>query len=196
MGALPNPDRYTETAYLALERNSDIRHEFFDGAVIAMSGGSETHTDIVSSLHVLLYQALRARNCKVYPFEMAVKSAVTNNYSYPDLTVVCGERQFADVTGIAVLLNPLIIVEVLSPSTEAFDRGKKFHHYQTIPSLQNYMLVAQEHPQVEVFARGSGTTWVLTQAHGLEEAIILPALDVTLPLAVIYEQITFKDDTP
>lgn len=191
MFALPQDDHLTEAEYLALERESDIRHEYIDGCALAMTGASEAHIDIVSSLHFLLYGALRKRPCKVYQLDMRVKVAQT--YTYPDITVICGERHFMPDEPVATLLNPTLLIEVLSPSTEATDRGKKFHAYQKIASLQDYVLVSQNAPRIECFSRGQDDAWILTTAAGLDASVTLPAIDITLALREVYEQVDFAE---
>ncbi len=191
MSAMPQPQPTAEAEYLALDAASDIRHEFIDGEVLAMVGASEPHSAIASSLNFLLYGGLRGEPCRVYMADMRVKVAAAGDYLYPDLVVVCGEAQFQQDEGSATLLNPTLILEVLSPSTEARDRGKKFHSYQTLPSLQDYVLVAQAAPRIECFSRGGAGTWVLSQADGLQAEMALPSVRVMLRLAEVYEQVDF-----
>ncbi len=190
--ALPRENRLTEAEYLALEGASDTRHEFVDGQVFAMSGASERHLDISVSLSALLYNALQKHPCKVYQGDLRVLVSASRSYFYPDLTIVCGERIFAEGTLAATLLNPQIIIEILSPSTELYDRTAKFTHYQQIKTLQDYVLVSQQAPRIECFSRGAGGTWILTQADGLSAMLKLPSIDITLALKDIYEQISFE----
>lgn len=191
MSAMPKPEPTTEAEYLALEIASEHRHEFIDGEIRAMVGASEPHSAIASSLSFLLYSGLRDKPCRVYQGDMRVRISAAGNYVYPDLVVVCGEAQFQEDEGSATLLNPTLIVEVLSPSTEAVDRGSKFHNYQMLPSVQDYVLVAQATPRLECFSRGASGTWVLTPAEGLDAAMTLPSVGLTLALAEVYEQVEF-----
>ena len=189
---MPEPlyTNVTEEDYLALDRESDVRLEYFNGNVYAMVGASEAHIDIVTTLTALLYGALRGR-CKTYNADMRVNMNPEGKYAYPDLTVVCGTPEFRDDTSAATLLNPTVIIEVLSESTELYDLKVKFHSYQQIASLQGYVLIAQDEPRIEVYARHTEDAWLLTQAKSLQDSIKLPAIDLTLQLSEVYAQVTF-----
>lgn len=189
--------RYTVDQYLALERQSDIKHEYFDGEIFAMAGGSRPHSLVGANCIRELGNALKGRSCEVHTSDMQV-FCPTGLRTYPDASVVCGEAELeagADVT----LLNPLVIVEVLSKTTEAYDRGRKFEHYKTIESLQEYVLIAQDRPQVDHFARqatGSPNPtgqWLLTTFTELDAALELPALECQIPLAEIYLGAKFEE---
>jgi len=187
----PQPTTITEAEYLALDAENDIKHEFVDGVVYAMVGASAAHNDLTVTLSAILYTALKGEPCKVAQGDMRVKAGNASDYFYPDLTIVCGERDFVPDATIATLTNPIVIIEVLSPSTELYDRTLKFQRYQMIDALQDYVLVAQDKARVECFSRGDDETWVLSQADGLAASIRLPSVDLTLKLAEIYEQIEF-----
>ena len=193
MSALPQM-QMTESEYLALERSSEIKHEFIAGELYAMSGASETHNLIASSTNAMLYNQLRGRPCKIYHSDMKVRTPATRSYTYPDITVVCGEAQIADDQR-DILLNPTVIIEILSPTTERYDRGKKFQHYREIPSLQEYVLIAQDSPRVERFVRQEGGFWQFSDTHGLEASLALDSIACTQHLAEIYEQVSF-DESP
>ncbi len=193
MWALPLDNRISEQDYLALERDADVKHEYVDGHIYAMVGASENHIALTGTLHFLLYAKLRDRPCSVYVSDLRVQVSETHNYLYPDVAVVCGERQFVKDETIATLQNPTTIIEVLSPSTEAYDRGKKFHEYQHINSLQDYVLVSQTEPRIERFSRSNDNTWLLTTADGLNATLALSSLDVSLALSEVYEQVMFSD---
>ncbi|MGQ9889013.1 MAG: Uma2 family endonuclease [Aggregatilineales bacterium] len=187
--------RMTEAEYLAFERASEFRHEYFAGAVFAMTGASEAHNLIAANVLVSLRNQLRGRSCRVYIADMRVKVAATGLYTYPDLSVVCGEARFAD-NKLDTLLNPAVIIEVLSPSTEAYDRGRKFQHYRQIETLREYLLIAQDSPRIERYLRRDDGAWLLTDAHGLDAALHLPAIGCALALAEVYEQVTFSPASP
>lgn len=191
MSALPMIDKpMSEADYLASERESEVKHEFIDGRVYAMSGASEAHNLIAGSIYVSLYTQLRGRPCKIYPSDMKVRTPSTRSYTYPDISVVCGDAQFdGDLRDI--LLNPSVVIEVLSPNTERFDRGRKFQRYRELESLQEYVLVAQDSPHVERFARQDNGLWQLSEAHGLQASLPLTSIDCVLRLAEVYEQISF-----
>ncbi len=180
----------TEAEYRAFERASEFKHEYLDGEIVAMTGVSRNHNLITSAVIALLYNQLRGRPCEIYPSDMKVYAPATHSYTYPDITVVCGEAQFDDDHR-DILLNPTVVIEVLSPSTEAFDRSQKFQNYWQIPSLQAYILIAQDQPRIERFTRQGVNEWLLNVAVGVDQTLALPAIDCTLVLADVYEQVDF-----
>jgi Uma2 family endonuclease len=183
----------TEAEYLEFERASEIKHEFFAGEVLAMTGASEAHNLICVNVITMLKNQLRGQPCKIYPSDMRVKVEATGLYTYPDITVVCGDAQFAD-TELDTLINPLVIIEVLSPSTERYDRGRKFQQYRVLPSLREYVLIAQDHPRIEHYRLQETGTWQLTDAKGLEASLELPSIGCMLALAEVYEQVALSED--
>lgn len=188
--------RMTEAEYLAFERASDIRHEYLDGHVYAMTGASRAHNLISTYTAASLINQLRGRPCEVYASDMRVRVSATGLYTYPDVTVVCGNPQFAD-SALDTLLNPVLVIEVLSPSTESYDRGKKFQHYRQLESLREYVLISQDSPRVERFLRQDDGTWLLTDAAGLDASLELASVACTLALAEVYEKVTFEaEDAP
>ncbi|HEU4323649.1 MAG TPA: Uma2 family endonuclease [Roseiflexaceae bacterium] len=185
------PHRYvTNEEYLALERSGTEKHEYLAGSVYAMAGASARHNRIAGSAYASLYAQLRQRNCTVYPSDMRVKAVQTGMYAYPDITIVCGNEQFEDDTQDS-LLNPVIIIEVLSPSTEKVDRGRKFQSYRTMLSLREYILISQDDCRIERFARQSDNTWVYSEAAGHDDVIELSTIQCVLRLADVYEKVTF-----
>jgi Uma2 family endonuclease len=178
--------RLSVEEYLALERQSEVKHEYLDGEVFAMTGASLRHNAIVRNLAGIFYNQLRSRPCKVYLADLRLRVTATGLYTYPDLVVVCGEPRLADAH-LDTLLNPALIVEVLSPSTEATDRGRKFAHYRTIESLAEVVLVSQERVQVERFSRQPEGGWLLFETSRLEDRLPLPSIACELPLADVYE---------
>jgi Uma2 family endonuclease len=171
--------RYTVEEYLALERASEERYEFLDGQVYLMAGESPAHGTICTNISGQLYNQLRGKPCQVFSKDMKVRSGPQPQspdesrglYTYPDLVVVCGEPQFHDEY-CDVLLNPTIIIEVLSPATEAFDRGEKWSRYQTwLPSLTHYLLVSQSKPQLEQYLRQPNGGWFYSLVKGLEGSL-------------------------
>jgi Uma2 family endonuclease len=181
----------TADEYLAFERESEFKHEFIGGEIYAMTGASRHHNLIAGATYVALYTQLRKKGCEIYPSDMKVHSPVTGSYVYPDITIVCGDAELNDDHE-DILLNPTLIIEVLSPSTEAYDRGEKFRNYWAIPSLAAYVLVAQDRPRLERSTRAGDSEWLLTVAEGLDASLALPSIDCTLALAEVYEQITFE----
>lgn len=190
MPALPQPNTVSEAEYLAFEQASEGRHEFINGQIIAISGASRAHVLIVSMTVHLLMSQLRGKPCEVYANDMRVKVAPSGLYTYPDVAVVCADPQFTD-DPLDTLLNPTVIVEVLSPSTEAYDRGEEFRSYRKISTLQHYLLIAQDRPSIERYTRQPKGEWLLTEVIGINETIALPAINCTLALAEIYERVSF-----
>lgn len=190
--ALPSPaQRLSESEYLSIERKADFKSEFYDGEMFAMSGGTRWHSLISANVGRELGNALKGRGCVVFESNMRVKVETTGLYTYPDVSVACEEQRFSD-DEMDTLLNPMVLVEVLSESTERYDRGEKFRQYQQIKSLREYMLVSQHAPRVELFVRESGATWRLLQAEGLDGKINSPTLGVTLEMREIFANVTFE----
>lgn len=176
--------------YLALERVAEERSEYLDGEMVAMTGGSRNHGLIVGNLVRELGSQLRDRPCEVYPTDLRVQVAQTGLYTYPDVTVVCGEPRFEDEQ-LDTLLNPTVILEVLSPTTESYDRGRKFEHYRTLGSLVEYLLVSQSQPRIERFLRQGEGAWLFSDAAGLEAVLALPSIGCELALAEVYAKVRF-----
>lgn len=182
---------FTLEEYLSLERSSEVRHEYLDGFVYAMAGESVEHSTICFNLAVVVGLQLRDKPCRGFSPNMKVRTDARGLFAYPDLMVVCGEPSFHDERH-DVLTNPTVIFEVLSPSTEAYDRGEKFLRYSTeIATLQDYVLVAQDRPRVEHFSRQADGTWLRSEVSGLTGVLHLPAIDCRIALQDIYERIAF-----
>ena len=192
MSALPDPKgKMTEAEYLAFERESAFKHEFVDGEVYMMTGASARHNRITFSINSVLGPQIRGKGCSGYSPDMRVRTPQTGTYAYPDVTIVCGDEQLAEDDKM-VLLNPTVIFEVLSPSTESYDRSKKFEYYREIASLQEYILVSQDRAYIERFVRQDGESWVYITFNGLDATLELVSIDCRLPLAEIYEQVDFE----
>jgi len=175
--------------YLAHEEVAEAKSEFFDGEAFAMTGASRSHARIQMNLARLLGTAVRGGSCEAFGSDLRVKVRESGLYTYPDLSVVCGEVDFEDDRG-DTLANPVVLVEVLSPSTEAYDRGLEFEHYARIPTLRHYVLVAHDRPHIDLLTRGDAG-WILRAADGLEASLSLAAISVELPLVEIYERVEF-----
>jgi len=191
----PAQPRLTPEQYLDAERSAELRHEYYNGHIYAMSGGSYQHAQIIGGLVRELGNALKKRPCSVVPSDLRLRVSPDGLYTYPDVVVICGDPRFADDRR-DTLLNPALIVEVLSPSTEAYDRGFKSAQYRTVESLEEYALVSQAEPRVEVFHRQPGGHWMLSEAVGLEAVCHFESLDCAIPLAEIYARVTFSPDDP
>lgn len=181
----------TELEYLDQERRAENRSEFYRGQIYAMAGASRAHNLITVNLTRELSQRLKGRPCEVYSSDMKVKVKPSGLYTYPDVTVVCGEPRFDDAQN-DILLNPKIIIEVLSPSTEAYDRGDKFEHYRRLASLNDYILVAQHRYRIEHFSRQADGRWLLVEVNDLQAELALDSIGCALPLAEIYERVVFE----
>jgi Uma2 family endonuclease len=179
----------TEEEYLVIERQAEFRSEFHEGEMFAMAGASRQHNRIVTNIVTALDNQLRKRPCNVYSSDMRVKIVSTGLFTYPDLVVTCGEEMFADHEQ-DILLNPLVIFEVLSDSTEAYDRGKKFEQYQSIDSLSTYVLVAQDAQRVERYVRQEdGRTWLYTEAREADAVVRIEAILCDLKLEDVYAKV-------
>jgi len=186
--------RYSPEEYLALERRAATKSEFFAGEIFAMTGASRNHNLIVANLVRELTLQLKGRPCETYPSDMRVKVNATGLYTYPDLAVVCGPPQFDDEQK-DTLLNPTLIIEVLSISTEGYDRGKKFAHYRKIESLAEYLLVSQDKFHVDRYVRQPDNQWLLAEWDGLQSRIPFTSIDCSVDMAEIYDKVDLTADT-
>jgi len=184
--------KVTEEQYLAIDRAAEFRSEFLDGEIIAMSGGSPRHSKLQINLALEVETALRGTPCQAFSSDLRVRVS-PRMYTYPDLTVVCGEPLVADDRQ-DILLNPKVIFEVLSPSTEYYDRGVKFRRYREIKSLTDYILVDQDQARIEQFTRGEAHTWTFRDYQDASEILLIESIGVSLPIARIYERIEFPSE--
>ena len=180
----------TPEEYLTWERKSDTKHEYLGGEIIAMSGASRAHSLIVTNISGELYIQLKGSTCEVHTNDMRVRTHPEISYFYPDIVVVCGEPHFEDNI-FDTLLNPVVLVEVLSPSTERYDRGEKFDYYQQLTSLREYVLVSQDEVRVELHHR-QGTVWQPNEFRSLNDMLVLTSIECELPLADIYRRVNFR----
>ena len=191
MALTKSVERLSEADYLEIERAAEFKSEFYDGEMFAMSGGTRRHSLIGLNFAAELRSLLKKHGCIVYDSDLRIKIEQTGLYTYPDVSVACGEERFADQET-DTLLNPVLLVEVLSDSTEAYDRGKKFEHYRLIPSLREYLLISQREPRIDQFIRQPSGDWLLHEAVGLDSTIHLPSIDVTLPLVEVFAKVVFS----
>lgn len=180
-------------AYLEEERSSELRHEYDNGEVREMPGGTREHSGIGRNILAHLYFQLAESPCEVYNSDLRVLITKTGLYTYPDISVVCGAAHFEDAQQDS-LLNPSVLFEVLSKSTERYDRGKKFQHYQMLPSLSDYLLVAQDAYRVEHFMRQTDG-WLMRAHEGLEASVSIASINCTLALSDIYKKIMLESET-
>ena len=184
--------RYTAEQYLSIERAAQFRSEFFHGEMFAMVGASRKHNLITVNVASELHRQFKDRKCEVYQSDMRVKVNATGLYTYPDLVATCDEPRFED-DHVDTLLNPKVIVEVLSPSTELWDRGKKFKHYRNIPSLREYVLISQDHVLIERFAINVDGEWALRDYRTHEDILVLDSISCELRLSDVYARIDFSE---
>ncbi len=180
---------YTPEEYLALERLAEFKSEYIEGRIVALAGAPDAHTTISQNIQGELRIRFRGGPCRSWANEMRVQVEDGRRYTYPDVVAVCGEIQFRDRVR-DTIINPVLIVEVLSPSTEAYDRGEKFKHYREIESLRDYVLVAQDRPLVERYTR-HGDFWPSQAVAGLDAELELTSVGCSIPLREIYENVEF-----
>ena len=184
--------RHTPEQYLAIERAAVFRSEFFRGEMFAMVGASRKHNLIAGNIFGELRQQFKDRKCEVYQSDMRVKVNATGLHTYPDVVATCDEPRFED-NQVDTLVNPKVIVEVLSPSTDLWDRGKKFEHYRNIPSLREYVLISHDHVLVERFAINADGQWALSDYRTLDDVLVLNSIFCQINLSDVYARIDFSD---
>ncbi len=186
----PNPisKKMSPEAFLAFERASDQKHEYRDGEIVAMSGARRAHNKISTNVSGLIWQNLKGKDCESYASEMRVWVPKSKLYTYPDIVVVCGTPEFVD-DEFDTLLNPVLIVEILSESTESYDRGEKFKNYRSIASLREYVLISQTSFSIEKYARHGDGFWMLSEASGLDSGITLESIDCRISLSDAYDKV-------
>lgn len=191
MSAVPKK-RLTAEEYLEFERGSEIKHEFYNGRIYAMAGAKRRHNLIALNIGSEIRTHLKGRNCEAYPSDMRIYIPRFGLYTYPDVSVVCGKPEFQDAV-LDTLLNPVLLIEILSDSTESYDRGKKFQHYRSIESLQEYVLVSQNEARIEKYIRQGDGFWVLSEAVGVDSSIMFESIDCPISLAEVYDKIDLEE---
>jgi len=182
--------KITPQEYRAFERQATEKHEFVDGIIYAMSGASKEHNFISSNITGELYLAFKKRPCVVCANDMRVK-VNESDYVYPDVVAVCGDAQFEDNT-FDTLSNPTVIIEILSDSTERYDKGRKAELYRALPTMQDYVLISQTHCYMEHYHRQTATQWLFTIISQMDEKLTLPSVNVTIAVQDIYDKVSFK----
>ncbi|HVG38711.1 MAG TPA: Uma2 family endonuclease [Pyrinomonadaceae bacterium] len=177
--------------YFALEHAGHVRYEYWDGEIVCMSGGSIAYSQIVSNIHYRLRQGVEGGPCRAFTSELPIKTPTLPPYRYPDASVACSELHYENIRGIDVLLNPVLIVEVLSPTSAERDREDKFAAYQAIPSFGEYLLVAPETPHVVHYVRQSEGGWGRSEARSLGASLGLVSINRTLAMSDVYEDVAF-----
>jgi Uma2 family endonuclease len=186
--------RLTIEEYIELDKNSEERFEYFDGEVFNMSGVHPNHALLESRLITSLSIQLAGRGCFVYPSNLRVKVPSMPPYRYPDLSVLYSKPEFEEHSGVLCLLNPVVLIEVLSPSTEAFDRGEKFSHYKSIPSFRDYLLIAQNQKNITHYVKQSERSWLQTE-YSDGEVLQIASLECELDVDALYIGINFESET-
>ena len=194
MSAAPKR-KLTATEYLAIERRADFKSEFFDGEMFAVAGASRFHNFVNENLSTEVGAKLKGSRCRTLSRDQRVWIERTGLYCYPDLIIVCGTPEYADEDPDA-LINPRVIFEVMSESTERYDRTTKLRHYQQLPSVVDYVLVSHDEPVCERFTRLPDGNWTVTSFVGLESTLVLTSVPVELPLADIFDGVDFPDPMP
>jgi len=192
MTALPKKKKYTPAEYLALEEKAQTRSEYWNGEIVAMAGGNINHQQIVSNLIVEITNKVKGR-CRVFPSEMKVWVKKRDKFFYPDLTVICGQPSFYKNRR-DTIDNPRLIIEVLSKSTTSFDRAEKFLSYQTLESLEEYVLVSQEKAIIEQHIKREDGNWIYQATIGVESSVTFPSVETTLTLKGIYDLVEFEEE--
>jgi Uma2 family endonuclease len=178
----------TAEEYLAIDREAQVKSEYFAGRIIAFAGASKEHNLIVANIIAGLHRQLVDRQCNVYPSDMRVRITKTGAYAYPDVVVTCGEEKF-DEGANDTLLNPTVLIEVLSESTAGHDRGEKFENYRRIESLREYLLVSQNPYRADLYIRQNDLQWLMTEIHDREGVVKLNSINCQLTLKEIYTKV-------
>jgi Uma2 family endonuclease len=186
--------KLTEAEYLAIERAAELKSEFYNGEMFAMAGASRQHCEIKENLSVEIGSRLKGGPCRTYSGDLRVKVDRTGLYTYPDLLIVCGKAEFDNVQK-DTLTNPQVIVEILSESTESYDRGKKFLHYRRLPSLREYVLVSQDKKLIERFVRQSDDAWLLTTFDNPDGDFTLSTVPIRVPMADVYHGVELSEES-
>lgn len=189
MSTSPQRSFLTAEEYLAIERRAEFKSEYFNGEMFAMAGASRPHNRIASNIIRTVDTQLLKRGCNIYPSDMRVKIKKIGKYTYPDVVVTCGKELFED-DYVDTLLNPVVIFEIISKSTAAYDRGEKFQHYQFIESLAEYILITQDAVRVEQYVRQSDHTWIYNEYQNIDDVVKLESVNCELPLKELYVNVS------
>jgi Uma2 family endonuclease len=182
----------TPEEYLAIERDSDIKSEYFGGEIFAMAGASREHNKISTNIVRVLGNQLLEKPCSIFASDMKVKMKEIKKYTYPDIVVVCGNEEYDDEYN-DILINPIVIIEILSDSTEAYDRGDKFSHYQFISTFSEYILVSQYIRKIEKFLRQKNDTWIYSKYEKAEDIVSIESIKCNLPVHEVYREVKLSE---
>ena len=193
MAAIPK-ERLTIEEFIEFDKNSEERWEYFDGVVVSMSGGTLAHNQISGNFFAAMRNSALSQGCQVLPADMRIKTPAAPPYRYADLVAVCGKPVIERIQGLDTLVNPSLIIEILSESTEAYNRGKKFVWYRSIDSFKEYLLVAQDRPYVTQYVRQADGSWLRTDIEGLDTELEIVTLSCKLSLRDIYSLVEFPTE--
>ncbi|HEX8887806.1 MAG TPA: Uma2 family endonuclease [Pyrinomonadaceae bacterium] len=193
MSAQTEP-RYTLEEYFELERKSEERFEFWNGEVFCMSGVSPEHAQLEVNFISQLNSRLTGKGCRIFPANIRIKVPSAPPYRYADVSALCGEAKFEEIGGIRAVTNPTLIVEILSGSTEAYDRGEKFTHYQSITSFREYLLIAQHRPHITHLIKQEDGSWIYKEYNDLADIVKLTSMNCELAMSEVYENVSFSSD--
>lgn len=196
MSANPNSTKMTVAEYLEFERDSKIRHEFIDGEIYAMAGASPSHNRIVMNLSVSMFDPVNNKGCEIFGENqrLALEKVKDRDYLYPDISVVCDEPEFTDDNPQA-LKNPILVIEVLSPSSQKFDSDEKFSLYRQIETFREYVLVWQDKAKIARYYLNDDDIWEFSDATGQDSSILFKSIDCTLSLTDVYRRVTFDNQS-
>jgi len=183
--------RLTPDEYLKLEETSEIRHEYYDGEIFALAGATFNHNVIAGNVYAGLHEAFRKKNCFVFNSDLRVLIESNGLYTYPDVSALCGEIKFAEGRN-DTIINPALIIEVLSDSTKDYDRGQKFELYRALPSLKEYVLIHQDQIYIEQYVKQSSGQWLLTDIKKEQEKLVLESVEEILSIEEIYEKVQWE----
>lgn len=186
--------KYTLDDYIELEKSSDARLEYWEGTVWSMSRASAAHNRIQGNSYLALRESLRGKNCEVFLSDMRVKVPEYLPYRYPDLSALCDAAKFEKLQGLDILTNPQLIIEILSDSTEAFDRGDKFTYYKSIESFREYILIAQHRPHITQYVKQTDDSWSYREINGLDTKLQIASLGCEIDVSALYRNVSFPDN--
>ncbi len=186
--------KMTPDEYLEFEKKSEIKHEYFNGEIFAMTGARPNHNRIQRNVAGILWGQMAGKPCEFFLSDQRVKIEALEKYTYPDVSIACDNIQFED-DPLGSLTNPIVIIEILSNTTEAYDRGMKFAHYRLIDTLQEYVLISQDHCQTERYLRNrDDSTWILSVCNDMAQKLTIESIQCELPLADVYQRVQFIED--
>jgi Uma2 family endonuclease len=189
---LPRPNYIPEADYLRLDDNSEIRYEYANGQIYAMAGALRVHNRVNSNIHIRLGAQILGGGYEIFQSDMRVQVQSAGAYRYPDIVIACGDLQFREENTERTLLNPTILMEILSPTTEQIDQIQKRNEYKQIPSLQEYLIVFTNQPRIERYLRQDDTSWIHSEFNGLGSELKLPPINAVLKLSQVYELVDFN----